>query len=43
MPALFREVFPLAELLGLQLAAEQGSVMGVGSVGEVFACDADPS
>ena len=43
MPALFREVFPLAELLGLQLAAEQGSAMGVGSVGEVLAGDADPS
>ena len=43
MPAFFREVFPLAELLGLQLAAEQGSAMGVGSVGEVLAGDADPS
>ena len=43
MPALFCEVFPLAELLGLQLAAEQGSAMGVGPVGEVLAGDADPS
>lgn len=41
MAAFLREVFALAELLGLELAAQQGAAVGVGPVGEVLAGDAD--
>ena len=41
MPALFREVLSLLELLRLQLAAEQSSAVGVCAIGEVLASDAD--
>jgi hypothetical protein len=39
--AFLREVFALGELLGLELAAQQGAAVGVGPVGEVLAGDAD--